>query len=268
MKRILATIVAMTVSAGLGFLAGRGLADKGAAGEEAAPKADEAEIARLKGELAAAKKDLAEAKKKKSFDASKVGRPGLKLDKKSKARKSAAENREVAVKVEQESAEPAAEMDEESAEDPEKARRDFERAAEFMRARTELARKKVIKDLALDEAGTAVFDSAIADMNARLKDSVLTAVELLADEEKISPELTFRLIGDMTATLAEGYDAVGACVGEERRGEISQLQLVEFVQPDVMEPFLTVQDKLVFTSQSGRKGGPGANGGEPNRQAE
>ena len=95
MKRILATIVAMTVSAGLGFLAGRGLADKGAAGEEAAPKADEAEIARLKGELAAAKKDLAEAKKKKSFDASKVGRPGLKLDKKSKARKSAAENREV-----------------------------------------------------------------------------------------------------------------------------------------------------------------------------
>ena len=265
MKRILATIVAMTVSAGLGFLAGRGLADKGAAGEEAAPKADETEIARLKGELAAAKKDLAEAKKKKAFDASKVGRPGLKLDKKSKARKSAAENREVAVKAELES---AAEMDEESAQDPEKARRDFEQAAEFMRARTELARKKVIKDLALDEAGTAVFDSAIADMNARLKDSVLTAVELLADEEKISPELTLRLIGDMTATLAEGYDAVGACVGEERRGEISQLQLVEFVQPDVMEPFLTVQDKLVFTSQSGRKGGPGANGGEPNRQAE
>ena len=246
MKRILATIVAMTVSAGLGFLGGRGLADKGAAGEEAAPKADEAE-------------------KKKAFDASKVGRPGLKLDKKSKARKSAAENREVAVKVEQES---AAEMDEESAEDPEKARRDFEQAAEFMRARTELARKKVIKDLALDEAGTAVFDSAIADMNARLKDSVLTAVELLADEEKISPELTLRLIGDMTATLAEGYDAVGACVGAARRGELSQLQLVEFVQPDVMEPFLTVQDKLVFTSQSGRKGGPGANGGEPNRQPE
>lgn len=265
MKRILATIVAMTVSAGLGFLAGRGLADKGAAGEEAAPKADETEIARLKGELAAAKKDLAEAKKKKAFDASKVGRPGLKLDKKPKARKSAAENREVAVKAELES---AAEMDEESAQDPEKARRDFEQAAEFMRARTELARKKVIKDLALDEAGTAVFDSAIADMNARLKDSVLTAVELLADEEKISPELTLRLIGDMTATLAEGYDAVGACVGEERRGEISQLQLVEFVQPDVMEPFLSVQDKLVFSSQSGRKGGPGANGGEPNRQAE
>jgi len=212
-----------------------------------------ARLEKSEEDLAAAKKDLAsaQARVKKPFDASKVGRPGLHME---KPKAAAAPTNAVAEKVEADAPQPPPPGEPPS---PEKVREQFNMMASFMRARTETVRKKVIEDLGLDENSTAVFDNALADMNARLKDSVQTAVDLLADEDNITPELTLRLIGDLTATMAESYDAVGACIPEERRGEVSQLHLVEFVQPEVVEPFLSVQDKLRFGPGMG---GPGMGG--------
>jgi len=215
------------------------------------PRADhetdslKARLQKSEEDLAAAKKDLASAtsRARKPFDASKVGRPRRLREEKPDADDSATTNAVVEVAESDAPTPPPGGGERPS---PEKMREHFNMMASFMRARTETARKKVIDDLGLDELSTATFDNALANMNAKLKDSVQTAVDLLADEEKISPELTMRLMGDLVATMAEGYDAVGACVPEDRRGEVSQLQLVEFVQPEVVEPFLSVQDKLRF----------------------
>lgn len=213
-----------------------------------------ARLEKSEEDLAAAKKDLASAKAraKKPFDASKIGRPGLHMEKPKAAE---VPTNAVAEKAETDAPQPPPPPGEPPS--PEKVREQFNLMASFMRARTETVRKKVIEDLGLDESSTAIFDNALADMNTKLKDSVQMAVDLLADEENITPELTLRLIGDLTATMAESYDAVGACIPEDRRGEVSQLHLVEFVQPEVVEPFLSVQDKLRFGPGMG---GPGMGG--------
>jgi len=51
-------------------------------------------------------------------------------------------------------------------------------------------------------------------------------------------------MGDLSTTLAETYDAVGACVGEDLRGEVSNLNLADFIDPSVAEPLIAVQGKL------------------------
>ena len=65
------------------------------------------------------------------------------------------------------------------------------------------------------------------------------------NEAKDSVILTFTaLMGDLCTTLAESYDEIGQCVGEDRRGEISSLELHNFVDPSVAEPLISVQGKL------------------------
>jgi hypothetical protein len=51
-------------------------------------------------------------------------------------------------------------------------------------------------------------------------------------------------MGEVAISLSETYDALGTTVDAEKRGDISRLQLVEFVDPSVAEPLIAVQDKL------------------------
>ena len=60
----------------------------------------------------------------------------------------------------------------------------------------------------------------------------------------MTPELGVRLMGDVSTALAETYDAIGACVGEGKRDEVSNMNLADFIDPSVAEPFVAVQDKL------------------------
>ena len=66
----------------------------------------------------------------------------------------------------------------------------------------------------------------------------------IAAAKTMTPELGVRLMADLSTSLAETYDAIGACVGEELRGQVSDLQLVDFVDPSVAEPLIAVQDKI------------------------
>ena len=50
--------------------------------------------------------------------------------------------------------------------------------------------------------------------------------------------------GVVSAALAETYDAIGKCADESRRDEVSKLNLADFIDPSVAEPFVAVQDKL------------------------
>mgnify|MGYP003291835732 CR=1 FL=1 len=127
---------------------------------------------------------------------------------------------------------------------PQDLRARIDEAADLGRARTEMVRASAVEKLGLDADGEKAFDAAIAAMNDSLRDSMQTVADEIAASAEMTPELGVRLMGDLSATLAEAYDAVGACVGGDRRGEVSKMMLVEFVDPSVAEPLIAVQDKL------------------------
>ena len=136
---------------------------------------------------------------------------------------------------------------------PEDLRARIDEAAELWRARVEIARAQAVDRLGLDEDGAAKFNVAVENMNAKLRDSIQTIADRIAGEEKMSPELGVRLMGDLCMSLAESYDEIGQCVGEDRRDEVSALELHNFVDPSVAEPLISVQGKLDGFGMPGRR---------------
>ena len=127
---------------------------------------------------------------------------------------------------------------------PEDLKARIDEAADLWRTRVEIAKTSAVAKLGLDDAGAAAFDEAIAAMNDRLRESVQIVVDQIASAEEMTPELGIRLMGDVSASLAEAYDAIGACADEGKRGDVSKLKITDFIDPSVAEPFVSVQDKL------------------------
>ena len=105
--------------------------------------------------------------------------------------------------------------------DPEDLRARIEEAAELWRTRSELVRANAVKKLGLDAQGEARFDEALARMNDELRASIQTIADALAEADELTPELGVRLMGDLSATVADTYDQIGACVEASQRGEVS-----------------------------------------------
>ena len=121
--------------------------------------------------------------------------------------------------------------------------------------RVDVARAQWKAKLGLSGDAEKAFDDALQDMNEKLYTSVSALAERLASEEKMTPELGFRLMGDTSTILAETYDKIGTCVPSERRAEISEMQMIDFIDPAVAEPLIDVQDKLEgFSMRPGAEG--------------
>lgn len=127
---------------------------------------------------------------------------------------------------------------------PEDLRARIDEAADLWRTRSEIARASAVGKLQLDAAGEDAFDAALKAMNGKLRDSIQIVADEIAAAEEMTPELGIRMMGDLSASLAEAYDAVAACADEGMRGEVSKLNLVDFVDPSVAEPLIAVQSKL------------------------
>ena len=128
---------------------------------------------------------------------------------------------------------------------PEDLRARIDEASELWRTRTTLKRAAAITNLGLDDKGAEAFDRVVAEMNDHLRESMQALAERLAgSDEGLTPELGVRLMGDLAASVAEAYDAMGTVVGDAQRGEVSQMMLFEFVDPSAAEPLIAVQDKL------------------------
>ena len=141
---------------------------------------------------------------------------------------------------------------------PDDLRARIEEAQEMWATRVDVARAQWKAKLGLSGDAEKAFDDALQDMNEKLYTSVSALAERLASEEKMTPELGFRLMGDTSTILAETYDKIGTCIPSERRAEISEMQMVDFIDPAVAEPLIDVQDKLEGFSM--RPGGPVAEG--------
>ena len=127
---------------------------------------------------------------------------------------------------------------------PEDLRARIDEASELWRTRIEIARASAIEKLGLDDKGAEAFNDVVEDMNAKLRESVQIVADRVASSDSLTPELGIRLMGDVATSLAEAYDSIGTCVDEGHRGEVSRLELVNFIDPSVGEPLIAVQDKL------------------------
>lgn len=127
---------------------------------------------------------------------------------------------------------------------PEDLRARIDEAAELWRTRSELVRAGALKTLGLNEAGAAAFDAALVQMNDDLRTALQAAADALAEETELTPELGVRLMGDLSAAVAETYDRLGAAVDPARRADVAKLNLAELIDPSVAEPLVAVQGKL------------------------
>ena len=121
----------------------------------------------------------------------------------------------------------------------------IEEAAELWNTRVEIAKTQWKGKLGIkDGKASEAFDSAVATMNEALRDTMEALAEEVEKAGKVSPELGLRMMGDLTRNMAEAYAAIGAAVPSERRAEVSEIPVHEFIDPMVAEPLIGVQDKL------------------------
>ena len=107
--------------------------------------------------------------------------------------------------------------------------------------RAELVRSQWKEKLKLDEEKSALLDSHVEEMNNRLAEVIKTSAEIIEQQKKISQELTVSLGGSMMTVVAETYEKIGECVPAERRDEISDLPVIELIDPAIAEPLLQVE---------------------------
>jgi len=127
---------------------------------------------------------------------------------------------------------------------PDDLRARIEEAQELWRTRAELALTQWKEKLELDEAAAARFDSAVENMNRQLYDTMQAMAEHLSQQERMTPELGLRMVGDATAIMAETYGKIGEIVPDGKRAEVSDIQVFDFIDPGVAEPLIPVQEKL------------------------
>ena len=121
----------------------------------------------------------------------------------------------------------------------------IDEAADLWRTRVELAKTQWKAKLGIPEGEkSSTFDNAIGSMNESLFETMTALAEEIEKAEKMTPELGLRLMGDASRVMAEAYDAIGEAVPPDRRGEVSELPVFEFIDPSVAEPLIGVQDKL------------------------
>jgi len=121
----------------------------------------------------------------------------------------------------------------------------IDEAADLWRTRVELATAQWKERLGISgDAESAAFDAAVADMNESLREAMQAVADEIESVGKMTPELALRLMGDASRVMAETYDALGAAVPADRRVQVSEMPVFDFVDPSVAEPLIGVQDKL------------------------
>jgi len=127
---------------------------------------------------------------------------------------------------------------------PEDLRARIDEAAELWRTRSELARTQWKAKLGLKDEGAEQFDETLDAMNDALRETMVEAAEEIAQAGKLTPELGTKLISAMTTSMSETYEAIGNSVSEEKRGEVSEMKMHDFIDPSVIEPLVSVQGML------------------------
>lgn len=128
---------------------------------------------------------------------------------------------------------------------PDDLRARIEEAADLWRTRVEIAKTQWMAKLGISgDEQSAGFETALAKMNDSLYDTMQALALEIEKAGKVTPELSLRLMGDASSVMAEAYDGIAAVLPPEKRGEVSELPVFEFIDPSVAEPLVSVQDKI------------------------
>ena len=130
-------------------------------------------------------------------------------------------------------------------------------ARDLWNTRVDLARAQWKSKLKLSGESEAAFDAALQEMNDKLYDSISALADIVSEQKRLSPETGFRLMGETATVMASAYDRIGECVAPEMRGEVAEINMVDFIDPGVAEPLVGVQDVLVDAADAAVKNGEG-----------
>jgi len=120
----------------------------------------------------------------------------------------------------------------------------IEEARDLWSARVDIARAQCKSKLKLSGESEEAFDRALQEMNERLYESVSVLADIVDEQGKLTPETGLRLVGETATVMAEAYDRIGACVSPELRGEVGEINIVDFIDPSVAEPLVGIQDRI------------------------
>lgn len=128
---------------------------------------------------------------------------------------------------------------------PEDLRERIDEAAELWRTRVAIAKSQWKAKLGIrDGEESERFDAEIDAMNDDLRETMAALAEAIAEQGRMTPELSLRMIGDATGAMAETYDRIAATVPESAVSEVAELPVFEFIDPSVAEPLIEVQDLM------------------------
>ncbi|MCL1919567.1 MAG: hypothetical protein FWG50_00590 [Kiritimatiellaeota bacterium] len=136
-------------------------------------------------------------------------------------------------------------LQEQEAFSPEDLRARIDEAKDLWMTRVAIAKAQALDKLHLSAPEQeAFFDNAINTMNESLANTILLLTEELKNGADITPELGARVINEMSSTMLTAYDDLAQLVPEERQGDVSEMELQNFIDPGVIEPLIDVQDRF------------------------
>ncbi|MBP5510383.1 MAG: hypothetical protein J6Z49_05645 [Kiritimatiellae bacterium] len=120
----------------------------------------------------------------------------------------------------------------------------IDQAKELWQTRMEIAHAQWVQRLALDEPSQSAFDTALNAMNERLYLHLEAFAGEIENGAEMTEEAIIKGMNAFTAILAETYDQLAAVLPVEKRGEIAEISLSDFIDPGVVEPLIAVEDKF------------------------
>ena len=129
---------------------------------------------------------------------------------------------------------------------PEDLRARIAEAQELWSARVDIARAQWLDRLGMaDEASARVFDDAVNGMNDRLHALAQELVDdVTAGNRRIDHASGARFISEVSGVIAETYEAIAADLPEDKASESGKMQLADFIDPAVAEPFIQIQEQF------------------------
>ena len=126
---------------------------------------------------------------------------------------------------------------------PEDLRARIAEAQELWSARVDIARAQWLDRLGMsDEASTRVFDDAVNGMNDRIHALAQElADDVAAGRRRVDHAFGARFISEVSGVIADTYDTISADLPEEKAAEAGKMQMTDFIDPAVAEPFVQIQ---------------------------
>ena len=129
---------------------------------------------------------------------------------------------------------------------PEDLRARIAEAQELWSARVDIARAQWLERLGMeDEESARLFDDAVNGMNDRLHAFFEeVADDVAAGRSRFDHATGARFIHDLSGIVSATYETLAANAPEDKAREVGKMELTDFIDPAVAEPFVRIQNVI------------------------